>query len=297
MKKVEVAALSQKQALARAAQMLNVAVEELTVIEEYEPDEKDAAEFAQYQEAHPEDASTGELGLFVVERGMGAARKAAQEWIQGLVERFQPGATCQIEVEEEGLRAMLDSGEPSILIGKQGQTLAALQHVVNRVVPRLVQDCPPIILDTGDYRTRKEERLEQMARRAARTAVQRRRSQRLPPMNSVDRKFVHNLLKDMPGIRTESTGAEPDRCVMIHAEGARGGGRGERGGRGRNDRGDRGRDEAPRPAPAFKPEPSAETRYEEVEIEERRSLLPQYNEAAVDRELLREDRPFVDELE
>lgn len=306
MKKIEIPARNRQQALARAAEKLGVPVDQLLVIEEYDPDQRDLEALAAIEEGLSDEEKEGEPGLYVIEADSGPVRAEVEEWIAGLIARFQPGGTCSIEVDGDNWRALIDCDEPSILIGKQGQTLAALQHVVNRVVPLLAPDAPQVLLDTGDYRARKEEKLEAIASRAARMAVQRRRSQRLLPMNAVDRKFVHNFLKDFPGIRTQSTGSDPNRCVMILAEGeGEGGGRRRGGGAGSG----RARPSAPPPPkarkkpleqpppPAFGDGPEEPADYEEVEINERTSLLPKYDEDRVDAELLRDDRPLVDELE
>lgn len=318
MKHVEVVARSEAQALAKAANKLGVPVEDVEIIEEYEPDTLDLENLAKEEESASEEEKQGEPVLYVVQMSLKRAVEGAREWVQGLIERFQPGASIEMVVEGEGLTAVVEAPDPSIFIGKGGHTLAALQHVVTRVVPRRVENCPPVQLDVGDYRDRKKEQLERLAESAARRALKTRKNVSLKPMPSTDRKFIHNILKGFKGIATASYGQEPRRYIVVEVAGGEKGGRpggrdrGDRGrGHARGDRGDRGGrgqadgNRAPRkdfaqPKRSFQPPPPGEidrpAHYSDVDIEEKPSRLFTYKEKDPDDSVFDPNRPMVDEL-
>lgn len=222
MKQVEVVARSQEQAIQWAAEELGVDAGDLHVIEEYEPDELDIETLSKREEeaGFTEEHAKGEPVLYMVQVSARKVVEPVQEWLSEMMELFQPGAACEVSLEGSGLRAELDCDEPSILIGKNGQTLAAFQHIVTRVVHRVTDSDISITVDVGDYVDRRHERLEKVARSAAERVIQRKRSVRLQPMSAADRKFVHNLLKNTRGIETTSFGREPRRYVTIFLEGA-----------------------------------------------------------------------------
>jgi spoIIIJ-associated protein len=222
MRTLEVVARSQEQAIRKAAAQLEVSPEELTVIEEYEPDALDLERLAEEEKDLPEAEKQGEAVLYVVEAGTGQILAAAAEWLNGLVDRFQPGSSVEVQVEQGEIVAFIDAPEPPIFIGRQGQTLEALQHVVSRVMPQLIEGCPPVKLEVGDYREKREEQLGRMATNAADKALRTRRAVALPTMSAHDRKLIHNILKNYAGVVTSSHGREPERYVVVEAEGAAG---------------------------------------------------------------------------
>ncbi|MBI5154884.1 KH domain-containing protein [Candidatus Poribacteria bacterium] len=316
MKQVEVVARSQQQAIEKAARHLEAAPEDLHVIEEYEPDQVDLQTLAREEAELTDDQKTGEPVLYMVQQSPARFVQATREWVQGFLDRLQPGCHIEVLSEEDHLRIIVHSDEPSILIGKQGQTLAAIQHVVSRAVPRGDESFPELVVDVGDYVETRHAKLERIAESAAARAVRTRRNVALLPMNSHDRKFVHNRLKTLQGVTTVSEGRDPDRHIVIEVPGGdrpgaeddsdrphhRGGRR--RGGRRDDNRGNRAPEPRSRPSgPAWSPHsgdeaaPGPAKDYSDVEIEERPSRLPAYKEQPVDAALLDPDRPLVDELE
>ncbi len=133
-----------------------------------------------------------------------------------------------------------DSDGMGLLIGRHGQTLEALQEVVRGAVQRKLETRCRVVVDVEDYRKRRRSqlvsRVQGMARRVKRTG----RPERLEPMNSFDRKTVHDAVASVGGVETASEGEDPERRVVIRrtrgAEG-RGGGAGGSRQRSRPDRG------------------------------------------------------------
>jgi spoIIIJ-associated protein len=138
---------------------------------------------------------------------------------RALVERVTAaiGADCQVEVEEDDDRIVVScsGGDLGLLIGRHGQTIDALQYLANAIVYKGAPDRKRIVVDASGYRARREEALEREATRAAERALDTGRPVELPPMSAVERRIVHERLKDYDGVETSSEGAEPNRYVVV----------------------------------------------------------------------------------
>ena len=108
------------------------------------------------------------------------------------------------------------AGEDSgLLIGRRGQTLQALQFLVNMIVRKEYGDEVRVMLDVESYRARRESSLREMAVKVAARVVQSSRSITLEPMPPADRRIVHTSLSEHPSVTTESTGEGDNRKVTI----------------------------------------------------------------------------------
>jgi len=139
----------------------------------------------------------------------------AAEMVSEIVTRM--GLKIGIEIREDGEEVILDlSGEDAgRVIGKKGQTLDALQFVINKIVNRFPEGRRHILLDSGDYRQRREDGLASMARREAKRAVAQGRIITLEPMSPRDRRVIHLSLAKFPGVSTRSDGQGSERRVRI----------------------------------------------------------------------------------
>jgi len=128
------------------------------------------------------------------------------------------GLRCRIDVEEtdEAITATCTGGELGLLIGKHGQTIDALQYLANAILARGGdEDRKPVVIDAAGYRARRKETVDALAVRSAERAVSTGSRVELDPMTSVERKLVHERLKEYPGVETTSEGTEPNRFVVI----------------------------------------------------------------------------------
>ena len=108
------------------------------------------------------------------------------------------------------------TGEDSgLLIGRRGQTLQALQFLVNLIVRKNLGENVRVLLDVERYRQRQETSLRDMATKVAARVAQTNRSVTLEPMPPADRRIVHTTLTDHPGVTTESAGIGDNRKVTI----------------------------------------------------------------------------------
>jgi spoIIIJ-associated protein len=103
----------------------------------------------------------------------------------------------------------------SILIGRQAETLNALQYIAGLMVSKEVGRSLTLVIDVQGYRKRREQQLRQLARRMADQAIKTGRRQVLEPMPANERRIIHIELRDHPQVITESVGEEPRRKVTI----------------------------------------------------------------------------------
>jgi spoIIIJ-associated protein len=103
----------------------------------------------------------------------------------------------------------------SVLIGRRSETLSAFQYIASLIVGKEEQQFVQLTVDVEGYRDRREKQLIQMAKRMADQVAKNGRRQTLEPMPSAERRIIHIALRDHPDVKTESTGEEPYRKVMI----------------------------------------------------------------------------------
>jgi len=103
----------------------------------------------------------------------------------------------------------------SVLIGRRSETLTAFQYVASLIVGKETEQFIQLTVDVEGYRDRREKQLVQMAKRMADQVAKNGRRQTLEPMPSGERRVIHIALRDHPAVKTESTGEEPYRKVMI----------------------------------------------------------------------------------
>ena len=103
----------------------------------------------------------------------------------------------------------------SVLIGRRSETLSAFQHIASLIVGKEEQEFVQLVVDVEGYRDRREKQLIQMAKRMADQVAKSGRRQTLEPMPSGERRIIHIALRDHPDVKTESTGEEPYRKVMV----------------------------------------------------------------------------------
>jgi len=103
----------------------------------------------------------------------------------------------------------------SVLIGRRSETLSAFQYIATLIVGKEEQQFVQLTVDVEGYRDRREKQLIQMAKRMADQVSKNGRRQTLEPMPAAERRIIHIALRDHPDVKTESTGEEPYRKVMI----------------------------------------------------------------------------------
>lgn len=145
-----------------------------------------------------------------------ATIKACEEFLHNVLAAMGMEVTIQSHIDEEGALSIEMSGENmGILIGKRGQTLDSLQYLTNRVANKMQSGYVRVKLDTEDYRRRRKETLENLARNIASKVRKTRRAVSLEPMNPYERRIIHSALQGEKSIATHSEGEEPYRRVVV----------------------------------------------------------------------------------
>ena len=142
---------------------------------------------------------------------LGTAKTVLTEMIglMGLdatVEIARGGDTARLNVKGDDLGA---------LIGRRGEKLASLQHIVNLIVGRREGQHHRIAIDVENYRGRREEQLRDVADRAAKRVIQSGKIIQLEAMPAIERRVVHMALLENPKVRTQSVGVEPNRLIVV----------------------------------------------------------------------------------
>jgi spoIIIJ-associated protein len=126
--------------------------------------------------------------------------------LSATVEITRGGDTARLNVKGEDLGA---------LIGRRGEKLASLQHIVNLIVGRREGQHHRIAIDVENYRGRREEQLRDVADRAAKRVIQSGKIIQLEAMPAIERRVVHMALLENPRVRTQSVGVEPNRRIVV----------------------------------------------------------------------------------
>ena len=128
---------------------------------------------------------------------------------------INPGVDLNVSGSDRFIRVAIEGDELGLIIGRRGETLNAIQYLVNVITGRESEDRRSVILDAGDFRRRREEDLVALARRMADRAVKSGRQVRLDPMPPHERKIAHMALHEDDRIETQSEGDDPSRFVVI----------------------------------------------------------------------------------
>jgi spoIIIJ-associated protein len=125
-------------------------------------------------------------------------------------------ARIGVEEDDETITVTCSAPDAGLLIGRHGQTIDAVQYLVNAIAHRSQGDTrKEIVVDAAGYRERRRIALESIAVRTAAEVVRSGERAELEPMTAVERKVVHLTLKDAEGVSTVSEGTEPNRYVVI----------------------------------------------------------------------------------
>ena len=188
---------------------------------DHKKDKKDNKEFKkevkkevvkEVKEEAPQ-AEVKEVELAKVEE---ATIKACEEFLTNVLKTMDMEVEITSKVDEEGALSIEMSGKNmGILIGKRGQTLDSLQYLTNRVANKMQDGYVRVKLDTEDYRRRRKETLENLAKNIAHKVKKTRRPVSLEPMNPYERRIIHSALQADRSVTTHSEGEEPYRRVVV----------------------------------------------------------------------------------
>ncbi len=144
----------------------------------------------------------------------------ACDFLQGVLERM--GIQADIDVNEADDKIVLEiqTADPEMVIGRKGQVVDALQHLVSKVVyrERAGEKGKPIVVDSGGYREKHVQRLQSLAQRMGEKALATQTIVELSPMSAHDRRIVHMAIAEIPGLSSRSEGEGDDRHILVVPE-------------------------------------------------------------------------------
>jgi spoIIIJ-associated protein len=139
-----------------------------------------------------------------------------RELLETVSEALGLEARVEVVEEDDTVRATLHGDDLGLFIGRHGQTIDAVQHLDYKVAASGgTAPAPRVIVDAAGYRERREQVLHRQAEQAAAQAVRTARPVALDAMSAVERKVVHEYLKDRPDVQTYSEGTDPDRHLVV----------------------------------------------------------------------------------
>ena len=169
-----------------------------------------------------EEGSSGFLGIgskpaVIKARVKSSVQDRAKDFLKSVFEAMNLVVVVDIQYDElnNTMNIDLSGDEMGVLIGKRGQTLDSLQYLVSLVVNKDVEDYIHVKVDTENYRQRRKETLENLAKNISYKVKRTKRPVSLEPMNPYERRIIHSALQNDKYVTTHSEGDEPFRHVVV----------------------------------------------------------------------------------
>ena len=231
MRNIEVTAKTVEQAIDKGLQMLGVEREDIefrvinegsmlkkAIVEIYtfaNPQERE--EFKKNQKSEVKLVKTEEESVvdFPTEN-VEEVSEIVTEFLNGLLKHMSIEGSVSRGVKNGDIIFKVNGENINNLIGYHGETLEAVQYIINKIVRDKVKTYRrKVYIDVENYRRKRQETVEQIAERVAKKVLTTKRSIKLEPMNSFERKSIHFALSNIEHIGTHSEGNEPNRCLVI----------------------------------------------------------------------------------
>lgn len=169
-----------------------------------------------------EEGSSGFLGIgakpaVIKARVKSSVADKAKDFLRDVFDAMDLTVVIDLKYDEENRNIEIDlkGDDMGVLIGKRGQTLDSLQYLVSLVVNKDVEEYIRVKVDTEDYRKRRKETLENLAKNIAYKVKRTKRPVSLEPMNPYERRIIHSALQGDNYVTTHSEGDEPYRRVVV----------------------------------------------------------------------------------
>ena len=142
-------------------------------------------------------------------------KKFIKDYLTDLLNKMNIKSTVTVFEDEKVFTVKIKSNNNSILIGKDGKNMSAIQLIVRQVVRKMTNVNIKINIDISNYKEKKEKFFESDIKKIINEVLASKTDTKLDPMNSYQRRLVHNVANNYYNIETESVGEEPNRCVTI----------------------------------------------------------------------------------
>ncbi len=141
--------------------------------------------------------------------------KLAKQWLEGLIYAYNINATVETEIRNQEVYAKINGENLGVLIGYHGEAMEAIGHLANTYVYNKLKNAARVFVDVAGYREKRIEELKATALKLAERVKENKRKYKLDPMNSYERRVIHEALANMENITTHSEGVDPNRYLII----------------------------------------------------------------------------------
>lgn len=179
----------------------------------YVAGDEDEDELEDFEEEESEGAAPAEPGARAQQRQETA--RMAQEVLETLLRHMEIHGRVSVRSTADPIILDVESESGGLLIGRRGETLSALQYMVNVLIGKRTRGWTKVVIDVEHWRARREDTLRSLALRQADRVRQQRRSIALDPMPANERRIIHMTLQGQRDIETHSEGEEPNRRLVI----------------------------------------------------------------------------------
>lgn len=139
----------------------------------------------------------------------------ATEWLNGLVYAYNVNAEVEVLAREHDVYANIKGENLGVLIGYHGEAMESIQHLLNTYLYSKLRGAKRVFVDVSGYRNKRCEDLKELARKIGNKVLESKRSYRLDPMNSFERRIIHEELSQTAHLLTHSEGVDPNRYLII----------------------------------------------------------------------------------
>jgi spoIIIJ-associated protein len=140
------------------------------------------------------------------------------EILENILSLLNLEGSFDIEEKEDGIFVQIDTEDAGRLIGSQGETLQALQLIVNLIASRQIEESKRVIIDVSGWKKNKEEDIAERAKSWVEEVKESKESMALDPMPAWQRRIVHMVVQESAGVKSESVGEGIERHLVISPE-------------------------------------------------------------------------------
>jgi spoIIIJ-associated protein len=140
----------------------------------------------------------------------------AKQRLEELVSFFGANVDVEADLTDDGIELQI-AGTPSTprLIGHRGETLRAIEYLMNQMIKRIDPEAPRVLVDVAGYKATRKQSLQELAKEIADRVKESGAEEELKPMNPAERRIVHMALREIDGVETESRGEDRNRRIVV----------------------------------------------------------------------------------
>ncbi len=156
-----------------------------------------------------------EVEIETTDEELNIAKKDVEEFLKEFLNKISPEAKTTVEIKDKCLYISINGENIGNLIGYRGETLYSIENILKAIANKKSENRVVVRLDIEDYKQKRVETLEEVAKKKASIVERTGKMITLEPMKAYERKIIHSVLQDNPNVETRSIGQEPKRRIVI----------------------------------------------------------------------------------